>query len=80
MSKILKFSASWCQPCKMLSRNLETAGVVVEEIDIDENEDMSIQFGIRGVPTLIQVNQFGAEVKRLVGVKSPDELKAWAES
>ena len=78
MSKILKFSASWCQPCKMLSRNLETAGIQVEEVDIDEKEDLAIQFGIRGVPTLVHVNEFGGEIKRLVGVKTPDELKAWA--
>ena len=37
MKKILKFSASWCQPCKMLAKNLETAQltVPVEEVDID---------------------------------------------
>lgn len=80
MKKILKFSASWCQPCKMLAKNLETAQltVPVEEIDIDEKTDMSVEYKIRGVPTLVMLED-GKEVKRVSGVKSVDELRAWAE-
>lgn len=80
MKKILKFSASWCQPCKMLAKNLETAQltVPVEEVDIDEKTDMSVEYKIRGVPTLVMLED-GKEVKRVSGVKSVDELKAWAE-
>jgi len=79
MKKILKFSASWCQPCKMLAKNLETAQltVPVEEIDIDEKTDMSVEYKIRGVPTLVMLED-GKEVRRVSGVKSVDELKAWA--
>lgn len=78
--KILKFSASWCQPCKMLAKNLETAQltVPVEEIDIDEKTDLSVEYKIRGVPTLVMLED-GKEVKRMSGVKSVDELKAWAD-
>ena len=80
MKKILKFSASWCQPCKMLAKNLETAqlSVPVEEVDIDEMTDMSVEYKIRGVPTLVMLED-GKEVKRVSGVKSVDELKAWAD-
>lgn len=79
MKKILKFSASWCQPCKMLAKNLETAQLTipVEEVDIDEKTDMSVEYKIRGVPTLVMLED-GKEVKRVSGVKSVDELKAWA--
>jgi thioredoxin 1 len=79
MKKILKFSASWCQPCKMLAKNLETAQltVPVEEVDIDEKTDMSVEYKIRGVPTLVMLED-GKEVKRVSGVKSVDELKTWA--
>lgn len=80
MKKILKFSASWCQPCKMLAKNLETAQltVPVEEIDIDEKTDMSVEYKIRGVPTLVMLED-GKEVKRVSGVKTAAELKEWAE-
>ena len=78
MKKILKFSASWCQPCKMLAKNLETAklSVPVEEIDIDEKTDMSVEYKIRGVPTLVMLED-GKEIKRVSGVKSVDELRSW---
>ena len=64
----------------MLAKNLETAQltVPVEEIDIDEKTDMSVEYKIRGVPTLVMLED-GKEVKRVSGVKSVDELKAWAE-
>ena len=80
MKKILKFSASWCQPCKMLAKNLENANLTipVEEVDIDEKTDMSVEYKIRGVPTLVMLED-GKEVKRVSGVKSVDELRAWAE-
>ena len=64
----------------MLAKNLETAQltVPVEEIDIDEKTDMSVEYKIRGVPTLVMLED-GKEVKRVSGVKSVDELRAWAE-
>ena len=77
--KILRFSATWCQPCKMLAKNLETAQleIPVEYVDIDSNVTLTDDYGIRGVPTLVLLDD-GKEVSRLVGVKTADELKAWA--
>ena len=77
--KILRFSATWCQPCKMLAKNLETAqlNIPVEYVDIDSNVTLTDDYGIRGVPTLVLLDD-GKEVSRLVGVKTADELKAWA--
>jgi thioredoxin-like negative regulator of GroEL len=64
----------------MLAKNLETAqlSVPVEEVDIDEMTDMSVEYKIRGVPTLVMLED-GKEVKRVSGVKSVYELKAWAD-
>lgn len=79
--KILRFSATWCQPCKMLAKNLETAqlDIPVEYVDIDSNVTLTDDYGIRGVPTLVLLDD-GKEVSRLVGVKTADELKAWANA
>ena len=62
----------------MLAKNLETAQltVPVEEIDIDEKTDMSVEYKIRGVPTLVMLED-GKEIKRVSGVKSVDELRSW---
>ena len=78
MKRVLKFSASWCGPCKMLSRNLEDVNtdIIVEEIDIDEKQDIAIEYGVRGVPTMIMLDE-NTEVKRLVGMQSLKDLENW---
>jgi thioredoxin 1 len=78
MKKVLRFTASWCGPCKMLARNLEdiNTNVPVEVIDIDVFQDTAVEYGIRGVPTLVMVED-NIEVKRLVGMQSLKELETW---
>lgn len=77
--KILRFTASWCQPCKTLAANLERADLKmpVEVIDIDVREDIANEYGIRSVPTLVMLDE-NIEVKRSVGSKTVNQLKEWA--
>lgn len=77
--KILRFTASWCGPCKSLAKNLEEANlsVPIEVIDVDVQSDIAVEYGIRGVPTLVMLDE-NIEVKRLVGSKTVTELKEWA--
>jgi len=79
MKKILRFTASWCQPCKGLAMNLESAelDVPIEVIDIDVMSDVAIEYGIRSVPTLVMVED-GTVLKRSSGVLSVQQLKEWA--
>lgn len=69
--KVLKFSASWCGPCKMLTKSIETirdqTDAKIEEIDIDEQPERAKQYQIRGVPTLVLLDNTGNEVKRKSG-------------
>ena len=75
MKKILYFSAAWCGPCKMLGPIMESlAGQInYEKIDVDNNQDLSIQYGVRNVPTLVLVDN-GEAVGRLVGVQSKEAI------
>jgi thioredoxin 1 len=77
--KILRFTASWCGPCKTLAKNLEESNlsVPIEVVDVDVQSDIAVEYGIRGVPTLILLDE-NIEVKRLVGSKTVTELKEWA--
>jgi len=76
--KVLKFQASWCQPCKMLSRVVEEAKdkitVQIEEVDIDENTELAKKFNIRGVPTLVMVDDAGNTVKSKTGYLNEKQL------
>lgn len=78
MKRIIRFTASWCNPCKALAKNLEEAnlGVPIEVIDIDIFPDLAQEYGIRSVPVLV-LKEENVESKRLIGLKSTKELKEW---
>jgi thiol-disulfide isomerase/thioredoxin len=76
MSKVLRFTASWCQPCKGLAMTLADieTNVPIEVIDIDESTDTPMFYGVRGVPTLIKLDENNTEVGRLVGMQTKEKL------
>jgi thioredoxin 1 len=79
MKRLLRFTASWCQPCKTLAENLERAQLKmpIEVIDIDVHEDIANEYGIRSVPCLIMLDG-NIEVKRLIGSKPAGQIREWA--
>lgn len=74
MDKILKFEADWCQPCKQLTKELQDVEFAVEPINIEENENLVTQMGIKSVPTIIFLKG-GQEVDRLVGFVSREKVE-----
>ena len=76
--KVLKFSASWCQPCKALSKTIEgmTIETPIEEVDIDDNQELAVEYKVRGVPTLVMLDD-DKEVKRITGALSSTQLEEW---
>jgi thioredoxin 1 len=81
MKKILRFTASWCNPCKMLAANLQEVNtdVSIEVVDIDSSPDIATEYRIRSVPTLVMLKE-DKEIKRLIGNKSTKELREWIEN
>ena len=77
--KLLQFSASWCDPCKTLSRTMDGMAfpVSVDSMDIDEYPVLARTYGISGVPTVLLVDATGKVLKRFSGVKSKGEIEAW---
>lgn len=78
MKRVIRFTASWCQPCKTLAKTLESidTDVPIEVYDIDENSDYAFEYGIRSVPTMIML-EGNDEIKRMIGVKPQNELEKW---
>ena len=78
MIEIHKFSAEWCGPCKQLSATLKTidSEVPVIEHDVDQEMDLARDSNIRGVPTMILMED-GKELRRMVGAKTKQEIENW---
>jgi thioredoxin 1 len=76
MKKILYFSAAWCGPCKMLGPIMDSVSeeVVWEKINVDNNQELSIKYGVRNIPTLVLIDGDGNELNRSTGVIQKQQI------
>jgi len=76
MKKLVVFKAHWCGPCKMLGKTLADTdlGIPVETVDIDADPTSTVDFDIRGVPTVILMDE-NQVVKRRSGYMNAEQLK-----
>lgn len=83
MKKVLRFTASWCAPCKALAPIVEsTKGdcqVDVIDIDTEDGTALATKYGIRGVPTLVMIED-DKEVKRRTGMANESVISNWFNS
>ena len=81
VTKVLKFSAYWCVPCKQLapkfkeiSENPEFKNIQFEEIDVDKNQDLAEKYKIMSVPTTIILDENDKILSKIVG-NVPDKIE-----
>jgi thioredoxin 1 len=76
MKKILYFSAAWCGPCKMLGPIMDSVSeeVAWEKVNVDNNQELSIKYGVRNIPTLVLVDSNGNELNRSTGVMQKQQI------
>ena len=76
MKKLLYFSAEWCGPCKTLGPIVDSLSgqINYDKIDVDDNHEMSAQYGVRNIPTLILLDETGETKGRLVGLQTKDQI------
>ena len=77
MSKtLLKFSAEWCKNCKPLTQIIENSGVSlpIKEYDIDVDFEIASRYKVRGIPTLVLLDDTGYEITRHTGLLNQEQL------
>ena len=76
---VVDFWATWCNPCRMFAPTLDEFAseysdkVRVLKVDVDENEQLAYQLGIRSIPTVF-VYKNGEVKEKSVGMLSKAEL------
>jgi thioredoxin 1 len=79
---VVDFWAEWCGPCRMIAPALdeisnEMAGKVkIAKLNIDENPDVAMKYGVRSIPTLI-VFSGGQPAAMQVGAAPKGRLVDW---
>ena len=69
---VIDFWATWCGPCRMVAPIIEELAtefegrVVVGKVDVEEEDDLAAQFGIRNIPTVLFIKD-GQVVDKIVG-------------
>ena len=74
--------APWCGPCRSIAPIIEDVAAAYEEraivgkYDVDEGDELSVEYGIRNIPTLLFFDKSGQMVDKHVGTITRDALAA----
>ena len=81
MPKVIDFYATWCGPCQKIAPIIEELAkeyegkVIFEKVDVDEKQELALEYGVEAIPTLVFMKADGTYDKS-VGFMDKEALKA----
>lgn len=77
---LVDFYADWCGPCKMIAPTIEEIAnertdITVGKINVDNDADIAIKYGVSSIPTLI-VFKDGKPTSKVVGYRQKEDILA----
>ena len=77
---VIDFWAEWCGPCRMVAPIVEEIAeerpdIKVGKVNVDEAQDLAMQFGVISIPTLVVVKN-GEVVNQSVGARPKNQILA----
>jgi thioredoxin 1 len=83
---LVDFWATWCGPCKKIGPYIEELAekygdqAIIGKVDVDDNDNLAIRFGIRNIPTILFLDKNGEIVDKQVGAAPKAALEAKLQS
>ena len=77
---VVDFRATWCGPCRMIGPIIAELAkeydgrIVVGKCDVEENDDIAMEFGIRNIPTILFFKN-GEVVDKMVGAAAKAKIQ-----
>ena len=64
MNKLIRFTSPTCGMCRSVARLMSEASIEHEVIDVTEDEDAAVYYGVQHLPAIVEVDEFGNIIAR----------------